>query len=99
MNLNDLFLRKGADRRLRAGHLWVYSNEVDTARTPLAGAEPGAEVRVRASNGDLLGSAYLDPRELICARKSNRLILPCALHVSSRLSLCVSRPSPMNAIG
>ncbi|MEP5321568.1 class I SAM-dependent rRNA methyltransferase, partial [Marinobacter alexandrii] len=68
MSLNDLFLRKGADRRLRAGHLWVYSNEVDTGRSPLAGAEPGTGVRVRASNGDVLGSAYLDPRELICAR-------------------------------
>jgi len=68
MSLSDLFLRKGADRRLRAGHLWVYSNEVDTGRSPLAGAEAGTEVRVRASNGDILGSAYLDPRELICAR-------------------------------
>jgi hypothetical protein len=28
-------LKPREDRRLRAGHLWVYSNEVDTAATPL----------------------------------------------------------------
>ena len=28
-----LVLKKNEDRRLRAGHLWVYSNEVDTAKT------------------------------------------------------------------
>ncbi|MFN9967560.1 MAG: hypothetical protein ACK52N_12050, partial [Lysobacteraceae bacterium] len=26
-----LVLRKGEERRLRAGHLWVFSNEVDVA--------------------------------------------------------------------
>ena len=39
-----LRLRRGEERRLRAGHLWVYSNEVDTDRTPLKGLTPGAEV-------------------------------------------------------
>ena len=28
-----LVLRRGEDRRLRAGHLWVFSNEVDVAHT------------------------------------------------------------------
>lgn len=93
MSLHDLFLRKGADRRLRAGHLWVYSNEVDTGQTPLAGAEPGTQVRVRASNGDVLGSAYLDPRELICARvyapgKEQPLDLAlCTARIQSALAL------------
>ncbi len=32
-----LRLKKGTDRRLRGGHLWIYSNEVDIAATnPLA---------------------------------------------------------------
>ena len=30
-----LVLRRGEERRLRAGHLWVFSNEVDVAKTPL----------------------------------------------------------------
>ena len=64
----DLFLRKGADRRLRGGHLWVYSNEVDTKRSPLGGFEPGDIVGVRSADGVLLGSAYMEPQALICAR-------------------------------
>lgn len=65
---NELFLRRGGDRRLRGGHLWVYSNEVDTARSPLGDFAAGDCVAVRASNGALLGSAYLEPNNLICGR-------------------------------
>jgi 23S rRNA (cytosine1962-C5)-methyltransferase len=66
--LADLYLRKGADRRLRAGHLWVYSNEVDTSRNGLGNYRPGDLVAVRRAGGELLGSAYMDPQSLICAR-------------------------------
>ena len=64
----DLFLRKGADRRLRAGHLWVYSNEIDTQRSALQGFAAGDMVCVRSSGGQVLGSAYMEPQSLICAR-------------------------------
>jgi len=64
----DLFLRKGADRRLRGGHLWVYSNEVETARSPLGDFRSGDTVCVRSADGKLLGSAYMEPHALICAR-------------------------------
>lgn len=64
----DLFLRKGADHRLRGGHLWVYSNEVDSARSPLGGFSAGDLVAVRNTNDRLLGSAYMEPNSLICAR-------------------------------
>ena len=64
----DLFLRKGADRRLRAGHLWVYSNEIDSARSPLGHFRAGDQVTVRSADGKLLGSAYMEPHALICAR-------------------------------
>jgi 23S rRNA (cytosine1962-C5)-methyltransferase len=64
----DLFLRKGADRRLRGGHLWVYSNEVDSKRSPLGGFHAGDPVCVRSADGKLLGSAYMEPHALICAR-------------------------------
>lgn len=66
--MTDLFLRKGADRRLRGGHLWVYSNEVDSDRSPLGGFTSGDLVTVRNTNGTLLGSAYMEPNTLICAR-------------------------------
>ena len=64
----DLYLRKGADRRLRGGHLWVYSNEVDTKRNPLAHFQSGDLVHIRSADGHLLGSAYMEPQALICAR-------------------------------
>ncbi|MDG2047758.1 MAG: class I SAM-dependent rRNA methyltransferase [Halioglobus sp.] len=64
----DLFLRKGADHRLRGGHLWVYSNEVDSQRSRLIDFVAGDLVAVRNTNGKLLGSAYMDPSALICAR-------------------------------
>ena len=67
-SLRELILRKGADRRLRGGHLWVYSNEVDTGRTPLGGFTAGDCVAVRGADGRLLGSAYMEPQSLICAR-------------------------------
>lgn len=63
-----LILKKGEDRRLRAGHLWVFSNEVDVARSPLAAFEPGQLVSVEAANGRPLGLAYVNPHSLIAAR-------------------------------
>ena len=64
----DLMLRKGADRRLRGGHLWVYSNEVDSQRCPLTDFTAGDLVVVKNANGNILGSAYMEPQSLICAR-------------------------------
>jgi 23S rRNA (cytosine1962-C5)-methyltransferase len=64
----DLFLRKGADYRLRGGHLWVYSNEIDSQRSPLGSFSAGDLVAVRNANDKLLGSAYMEPNALICAR-------------------------------
>ena len=67
-----LRLKKNADRRLKAGHLWLYSNEVDTAVTPLRDLEPGAQVIVEAANGKAMGVAYVNPNSLICARVVSR---------------------------
>ncbi|MCU0936274.1 MAG: class I SAM-dependent rRNA methyltransferase [Gammaproteobacteria bacterium] len=67
-----LFLKKREDRRLRSGHPWVYSNEVDVDRSPLAALEPGQQVEVRAQDGRPLGMAYVNPRTLISARLYSR---------------------------
>ncbi len=40
--LPELRLKRGEDRRLSAGHLWVFSNEVDTGRTEVPDFEPGS---------------------------------------------------------
>ena len=63
-----LRLKRNEDRRLLAGHLWVFSNEVDTGQTPLSRFEAGDLVRVLAHNDRSLGLAYVNPRSLICAR-------------------------------
>ncbi|MGE0082567.1 MAG: class I SAM-dependent rRNA methyltransferase [Thiohalomonadaceae bacterium] len=72
MELPALVLKKNEDRRLRAGHLWVFSNEVDTARSPLTAFAPGQMVRVTDTRGEALGSAYVNPNSLICARMVSR---------------------------
>ena len=35
--LPPLVLKPREERRLQAGHLWIFSNEVDVGATPLAG--------------------------------------------------------------
>lgn len=68
MSIPVLKLKRGEDRRLRAGHLWIFSNEVDTAATPLTQFEPGAAVQVLSDKDQFLGHAYVNPRTLIAAR-------------------------------
>ncbi|WP_340148273.1 class I SAM-dependent rRNA methyltransferase [Billgrantia montanilacus] len=68
----NLRLKKNADRRLKAGHLWLYSNEIDIEATPLKGMEPGAQVIVEAANGKAMGVAYVNPNSLISARVVSR---------------------------
>jgi len=67
-----LRLKKNADRRLKAGHLWIYSNEVDIRETPLKAFESGALARVEEANGRAIGVAYVNPNSLICARIMSR---------------------------
>ncbi|HEU4485482.1 MAG TPA: class I SAM-dependent rRNA methyltransferase [Povalibacter sp.] len=67
-SLPELRLRRGEDRRLSAGHLWVFSNEVDIARTPLTGFSPGALCRVVSDRDKFIGYGYVNPHSLICAR-------------------------------
>ena len=46
-------LRKGSERRVLLGHLWVFSNEIaDFDRS----IPPGEDVTVRDFRGELLGS-------------------------------------------
>jgi 23S rRNA (cytosine1962-C5)-methyltransferase len=60
-------LRKGAQRRVLAGHPWIYSNEIEM--TPAAKALPaGSLVRVKAQDGRPIGTALFNPHSLIAAR-------------------------------
>ena len=68
-----LRLRRREERRLLAGHLWVFSNEIDTGATPLKGLEPGAPVRLESAEGKFLAHAYANPASLIAARVTSRV--------------------------
>lgn len=70
--LPPLVLKRDEERRLHAGHLWIFSNEVDVGRSPLTDFEPGAHVEVRSSQGRFLGYAYVNPQTLISARLLGR---------------------------
>ncbi len=67
-----LWLKRGEDARLRAGHLWVYSNEIDVARSPLAGFEPGDVCAIVDHRGKPIGVGYVNPHSLIAARLVSR---------------------------
>ncbi len=67
-----LRLKRGEERRLAAGHLWVFSNEIDTGSTPLSGFAPGAVAELRTYRDAFIGHAYVNPHALICARILSR---------------------------
>jgi 23S rRNA (cytosine1962-C5)-methyltransferase len=67
-----LMLRKDQERRLLAGHCWVYSNEVDTAATPLKDLQPGQPVEILSDHERWIGHGYANPHSLICARLVSR---------------------------
>lgn len=67
-----LYLKKNADRRLRIGHVWIYSNEVDISRSPLNSFEVGQTITIYAHNNKILGNGYINPHSLICARLISR---------------------------
>jgi len=67
-----LYLKRGEDKRLRAGHLWVFSNEVDTAKSPLTEFPVGGPVWILDASGKPLGTGYANPSTLICGRLVDR---------------------------
>lgn len=68
----ELKLKKNEEKRLRAGHLWVFSNEVDIAQTPLKSIPAGELAHLNDSKGTPMGVAYVNPDTLICARLLTR---------------------------
>ena len=68
----ELWLRPGAERRLTAGHCWIYSNEIDSKRSHLPAFAAGDPVTVYSAGGQALASAYMEPQALICARLVSR---------------------------
>jgi 23S rRNA (cytosine1962-C5)-methyltransferase len=67
-----LRLKRGEERRLASGHMWVFSNEIDTAATPLSALAPGALAQLRSHRDAFIGYVYVNPHALICGRILSR---------------------------
>ncbi len=72
MEFPPLYLARGHERRLRGGHLWIYSNEVESGRSPLKAFQPGEQAAVLDHRGKWLAWAYVNPGSLLCARVVSR---------------------------
>ena len=66
--LKEIRLKKNSDRRIKYGHLWIYSNEIDIDSTPLNNFIPGEQAILKTNSGQALGVAYINPNTLICGR-------------------------------
>jgi 23S rRNA (cytosine1962-C5)-methyltransferase len=80
-----LRLKRNEDRRLHAGHLWIFSNEIDTSQTPLPKFKAGELVRVLAHNDRALGLAYVNPKSLIAARMLETWKIPDTAWLAARI--------------
>jgi 23S rRNA (cytosine1962-C5)-methyltransferase len=80
-----LRLKRNEDRRLHAGHLWIFSNEIDTSQTPLPKFQAGELVRVLAHNDRALGLAYVNPKSLIAARLLETWKVPNTAWLAARI--------------
>jgi 23S rRNA (cytosine1962-C5)-methyltransferase len=88
--LPALRLKRNEDRRLNAGHLWIFSNEVDTQQTPLTKFKAGELARVLAHNDRALGLAYVNPQSLISARMLGTWKIPDAAWLAARIRTALS---------
>ena len=84
-------LNPGADRRLKAGHPWAFSNEI--AMTPaLRAVPPGSVVRLEGDDGVRYGAWHFNPHSLIAARRLDAdPEAPCdAAWFTARIGACLA---------
>lgn len=63
--MTEIKLKAKEERRLQAGHYWVFSNEIDGLDTSI---EPGTIVRVMTHEGKQAGIGFFNPHSLIAVR-------------------------------
>lgn len=65
--LPEIKLLAGRHKRVRAGHPWVFSNEIDMTAEAKS-LPPGSPVTLIDASGSAVGTAMFNPRPLISAR-------------------------------
>ncbi len=60
-----VYLKKGGEKRLRSGHLWVFSNEIESVDGPVTA---GDSVIVVDAAKRVIGTGYINPNSLISVR-------------------------------
>src|SRR5262245_54823349 len=63
-------LKRGSDRRVRGGHPWVHSNELQGSPK---GVEPGEKILLLDAAGKFLARGYGNPSSLIAFRAVSRV--------------------------
>ena len=64
-----VILKKGGDKRISKGHLWVFKNEIKNIR---GDPKPGDVVEVIKHNGEFLGLGFFNPNSFISVRLLTR---------------------------
>ncbi len=67
--MRTIQLRKNEDRRVKAGHLWIFSNEIANLSRDF---KPGEIVDIISHGGGFLGRGYINPQSLIAVRILSR---------------------------
>jgi len=67
--MHDIRLKPKEQRRLQKGHLWVFSNELQTVPHDIAAGET---VRLLTHDGKPVGSGFYNPHSLIAFRMLSR---------------------------
>lgn len=63
--LAEIYLKRGEEKDIQAGHLWIYDNEVEK----IAGRyEPGDIVDIFTFTGIFIGRGYINPKSKILVR-------------------------------
>ncbi len=68
--MTSLRLKKHEDRRIRGGHPWVFSNEIERIDGE---RDPGAAAELYDAGGGFLGCGFYNPRSLIAFRLLSRV--------------------------
>lgn len=71
-HLSSICLKNREDKRIQAGHLWIFSNEIDSQKNSLTRFKPGELVYIENNRGAKLGVGYVNPHTLLAARLLTR---------------------------